>query len=148
MEACSCCSSLTFGFSKCPICFSVAQVFPRGSPLVIDISEAILKLRESGELKKLQKDIFSSHCSSSNDLDHDPSLGPAPFYTLFCITGGIAISALLITLFRQLRKQTQVPASNNRHWQMKEFGDQPNNPSFSVQEEPLLKNRTANFRSF
>lgn len=91
-----------------PTLFSVSQVFQKGSPLVNDISEAILQFAESGRLGQLEKGIFSSNCSSSNDLDQDPSIGPGPFCSLFSITGGIAISAFIITMFRQLRNRRRV----------------------------------------
>lgn len=83
-------------------------VFPKGSPLVTDISEAILQLSENGELNKLEQGMFFSNCSSSNVQDQDQSLGPGPFYGLFLITGGIALSAFLITMFRQLKTHRQV----------------------------------------
>lgn len=86
----------------------LASYFQRGSPLVTDISEAILQLSENGELNTLEQGMFFSNCSSSNVQDQDQSLGPGPFYGLFLITGGIVLSAFLITMFRQLKTHRQV----------------------------------------
>lgn len=49
-------------------------VFPKGSPLVTDISEAILQLSEDGKLNELEQGMFFSNCSSSNVQDQDQSL--------------------------------------------------------------------------
>lgn len=99
-------------------------VFPKGSPLVIDISEAILKATESGEIQRLGNDMFSSNCSSSNDIANDPTLGPGPFMGLFLITGGISAIAVLITVARLLDRRLQIVSCikstslNIRSWRL------------------------------
>lgn len=81
------------------------QVFPKGSPLVFDISKAILEVIQSGEMQQLEKNLLSSNnCSSSSNLNDDPELGPEPFYGLFGISGFISALAFLITLVRLKRK--------------------------------------------
>lgn len=81
-------------------------VFPRGSPLTHDISEAILKFTESGELQKLENDTFPPDCSS-DAINKDQSLGPGPFSGLLYVTTGIATFAFLITTIRRLGKYLQ-----------------------------------------
>ncbi|GAY39533.1 hypothetical protein CUMW_045020 [Citrus unshiu] len=50
-------------------------VFPRGSPLALDISEAILKVTESTEIEQLEDYMFSSFkCSSSTDMSDWPGI--------------------------------------------------------------------------
>ncbi|XP_062102999.1 glutamate receptor 2.8-like [Humulus lupulus] len=76
--------------------------FPRSSPYLPDISQAILKVTENGRLLELEKKMLSSYnyCSSSrNDAEHNGSLGMNSFYGLFLITGGTSTAALLIFNF-------------------------------------------------
>ncbi|XP_025886633.2 glutamate receptor 2.9 isoform X2 [Solanum lycopersicum] len=55
-------------------------VFPKGSPLAVDISEAVLKVSQSGEIRQLEEQmLISSNCSSSSAVEHDPGLGPELF---------------------------------------------------------------------
>ncbi|KAJ7966618.1 Glutamate receptor [Quillaja saponaria] len=76
-------------------------VFPKDSSLAIDMSEAVLKVIESGETDQLEKDMLSaSSCSYSTNgkIQDSRSLGPEPFAGLFYICGTIAAMALLITM--------------------------------------------------
>ena len=94
----------------------VSQVFPKGSPLAIDISEAVLKVTGSGQVEQLEKAMLSSlHCSSSPDVEGDgDSIGPEPFSALFEICGGIAVFALIFLVFhvavKKLRKLSSTQA--------------------------------------
>ncbi|KAJ7958157.1 Glutamate receptor [Quillaja saponaria] len=86
----------------------LGYVFPKGSSLAIDMSEAILKVIESGEIEKLEKNMLStSSCSSTNGniQDGDTGLGPDPFFGLFYISGTIALLAVLIVFIRLAKKQ-------------------------------------------
>ncbi|XP_034677472.1 glutamate receptor 2.8-like [Vitis riparia] len=88
------------------------EVFPKGSSLVLDISEAILRVRESGEVERLETELLSSsNCSSPINLVDDPRLGPEPFWSLFLISGGISVVALFITVARLLGKHCQASSS-------------------------------------
>lgn len=50
-------------------------MFPRGSPLALDISEAILKVTESTEIEQLEDYMLSSFkCSSSTDMSDWPGI--------------------------------------------------------------------------
>lgn len=80
-------------------------VFRKGSPLVNDISEAILKVSESGKIVELEKHMLSfSSCNSSSIgiSSGDASLGPEPFSGLFIISGCISAVAFLISIARLL----------------------------------------------
>lgn len=80
-------------------------VFRKGSPLVGDISEAILKVSESGMILELEKHMLSfSNCNSSSVgiSSGDTSLGPQPFSGLLIISGCISAVAFLISISRLL----------------------------------------------
>ncbi|KAK9089033.1 hypothetical protein Scep_028115 [Stephania cephalantha] len=65
-------------------------VFPKGSPMLPDISEAVLKVSKSGKLRDLENALASSfNCftSESDSSDHD-SFKPNSFWGLFGITLG------------------------------------------------------------
>ncbi|XVF82367.1 hypothetical protein PTKIN_Ptkin16aG0041200 [Pterospermum kingtungense] len=91
------------GFTKTGPAFNIgsfAFVFPRGSPLASDMSEAILELKEAGKLKQMEEDMYSySDCSSSkSDETVSRGIGPGAFSGLFILSGGASASALLITV--------------------------------------------------
>ncbi|KAL2965371.1 hypothetical protein AAZX31_16G058000 [Glycine max] len=75
-------------------------VFPKGSILATDISEALLKVIENGKAEQLETDMLSiegnASCSplESKAKDGSPT-GFQPFLVLFCICFTVAILALL-----------------------------------------------------
>ncbi|KAF8413793.1 hypothetical protein HHK36_001786 [Tetracentron sinense] len=76
------------------------DVFPKGSPLIPDISEAILKMSESGKLRELESNlIISNKCSNESSEDSQGSLSPQSFWVLFIITGGISTVSLVLFIF-------------------------------------------------
>ncbi|XP_027090927.1 glutamate receptor 2.7-like [Coffea arabica] len=86
-------------------------VFQKGSPLAADISEAILKVTQTGTIDELEKHMFSfSTCSSSSTGgDHDQGQGPdgvgiEPFFVLFLVSGGLLALASLNAILRLLKK--------------------------------------------
>uniref|UniRef100_M1ADQ8 Glutamate receptor n=1 Tax=Solanum tuberosum TaxID=4113 RepID=M1ADQ8_SOLTU len=55
-------------------------VFPKGSPLAVDISEAVLKLSQSGEINQLEEQmLISTNCSSSSAEEQLFGLGQELF---------------------------------------------------------------------
>ncbi|KAJ6419888.1 hypothetical protein OIU84_029915 [Salix udensis] len=82
-------------------------VFPRGSPLALHISEAIIYLTQNGELQKLEEETLSfPKCSTStSDATGIQSIGPGPFSILFKIAFGGSTIALLFAVFRLLGKR-------------------------------------------
>nr|XP_009796675.1 PREDICTED: glutamate receptor 2.9-like isoform X2 [Nicotiana sylvestris] len=82
-------------------------VFPKGSPLAVDISEAVLKVSQSGEINQLEEQmLISSNCSSSSAKEQDPGLGPELFSGPLLISGVICGIVLLISIARLVK----------RHW--------------------------------
>ncbi|KAH1150210.1 hypothetical protein AAZX31_16G058100 [Glycine max] len=78
-------------------------VFPKGSTLATDISEALLRVLESGEIEQLEKDMLTiegnASCSplESKAKDGSPT-GFQPFLGLFCICSIVAVLALLYNM--------------------------------------------------
>jgi hypothetical protein len=85
----------------------ILQVFPRGSPLALDISEAIIYLTQSGELQLLEQQMLSfPKCSTpQSDTAGIQNIGPEPFVVLFIVSGGASTVALLFACFRLLRRR-------------------------------------------
>ncbi|WCJ31133.1 hypothetical protein M5689_012644 [Euphorbia peplus] len=83
----------------------MAQVFPKGSSFASDISEAIIYLRQSGELQQLEEERLSySKCSTSASNTRSESLGVGPFAGLFIISGSVSAVGFVITVMREMRK--------------------------------------------
>lgn len=80
--------------------------FPRDSPLAIDLSSAILKLSESGELQTIHKKWFcQTTCSIQTTRSSDPDqLNPGSFWGLFLMCGVATIAALFLFLLRAIRQ--------------------------------------------
>ncbi|KAF9683635.1 hypothetical protein SADUNF_Sadunf04G0034400 [Salix dunnii] len=81
-------------------------VFPKGSPLTADVSKAILKLSENGELKTLEEKWFapSRNClSNATDNDIAESLSLKNFWGIYVITGTTSTLCFLLFLFRLLK---------------------------------------------
>ncbi|XP_021820281.1 glutamate receptor 3.1-like [Prunus avium] len=79
-------------------------VFQKGSPLAIDISEAMLEATESGQVEKLEKQMLSSYNCSSPINSNNGSIGPEPFSGLFLIAGFACALAFLVTIVRLVRE--------------------------------------------
>lgn len=81
------------------------QVFPKGSPILPDISEAILEMSEKGELNKLEdKLIGSQKCDSDAEIsstEDSSSLSTSSFWVLFLITGGVSTVCLVFFIAKE-----------------------------------------------
>ncbi|KAH9328301.1 hypothetical protein KI387_000409 [Taxus chinensis] len=76
-------------------------VFPKGSPLQIDISTAILNLSETGELQRIHDKWLSvDRCSSYVSKDAPKQFGLTSFWGLFLISGVASFAAFLIFVCR------------------------------------------------
>ncbi|KAJ6320901.1 hypothetical protein OIU78_016152 [Salix suchowensis] len=75
-------------------------VFPKGSPLVFDVSEAILKVVESGEMRRLEEILSSHNCSSDASRDNS-RLDLEPFAGLFILSGSVSAFGFLVALLRK-----------------------------------------------
>ncbi|XVF89458.1 hypothetical protein PTKIN_Ptkin19aG0131900 [Pterospermum kingtungense] len=71
--------------------------FPRGSPLVADVSRAVLNVTQGDKMKQIEDAWFSKEsCSDPNASVSSNSLGVESFWGLFLIAGVASISALII----------------------------------------------------
>ncbi|KAH7518192.1 hypothetical protein FEM48_Zijuj09G0145500 [Ziziphus jujuba var. spinosa] len=87
------------------------QVFRKGSPLVHDMSRAIEKLREEGELERLEIQWFKSKSISTfDDSSNVPSaLNLKNFGGLFLISGFSSGLALILFLTLVFKEKMQLP---------------------------------------
>ena len=77
------------------------QAFPRGSPLLPSINEAMLKVTESGKLRELENDMLASQkCLDAETDGRTQSLSPSSFWVLFIFSGGTSTIALGVYIFR------------------------------------------------
>ncbi|XP_011082028.2 glutamate receptor 2.7-like [Sesamum indicum] len=87
-----------------------AFVFPIGSPLVPDVSRAILNITEGEKMVEIEKKWFGNNakCTNSVNLLSSESLGLDSFWGLFMIVGITAVSALMIHVIRFLHDHWHV----------------------------------------
>ncbi|GMY11074.1 glutamate receptor 3.6-like isoform X2 [Fagus crenata] len=79
--------------------------FPRDSPLVIDMSTAILKLSENGGLQRIRnKWLTRSACSSEGAKEDVDRLQLKSFWGLFLLCGSAGFLALLLYLIKMVRQ--------------------------------------------
>lgn len=72
-------------------------VFPTGSPLLPDITKALLEVSESGMLYELEKNMIGTEkCVNMDSNEETYRLSPNSFVALFIITGGTSTIALVI----------------------------------------------------
>lgn len=91
------------------------QVFQKGSPITKDISEAILKLSENGNITRLEKECLTplDECSSTTIETERLSLNS--FWGIYLISGATSTICFLISLVRQqrnYRRHQQVDGGN------------------------------------
>ncbi|XP_021743767.1 glutamate receptor 2.9-like [Chenopodium quinoa] len=83
--------------------------FRKGSVLSTDISQAILKATEKGEIEGLEHEMFTRcKCSTSTINNSTTFVGLKPFSGLFCISGGVAAVALLVIVFPSVELQSRI----------------------------------------
>ncbi|KAB1205094.1 Glutamate receptor 2.7 [Morella rubra] len=83
-------------------------VFPKGSPLVSDVSRAILNVTEGGKIKEIESAWFgkeTNNCPDSNTQVSSHSLTLASFWGLFLIAGVASLTALIFSLSVFLYKE-------------------------------------------
>lgn len=82
-----------------------AFAFPKNSQITADVSEAILRMSENGELQKIHNLWFNTQEKKVNDGDVDSSqLDMMPFSGLFMISGLVSVSCLVAYLVRLLNE--------------------------------------------
>lgn len=91
---CNCFASMMLSSSNLG---GLMQVFPRGSPLVADVSRAILNVTQGDKLETLEDAWFKrSNCAESDTSFSSNSLGLDSFWALFLLAGVASMSALTI----------------------------------------------------
>ncbi|KAL7140521.1 hypothetical protein ABFS83_09G125100 [Erythranthe nasuta] len=81
----------------------VAFVFPKGSPLVADVSRTIIKLTDGHNISKIYEDWIKPTCKEYNpSKDSWTSVKLKSFTLLFAITGGITGTCLVVFLVSYL----------------------------------------------
>ncbi|XP_045802113.1 glutamate receptor 2.7-like isoform X2 [Trifolium pratense] len=90
-------------------------VFPKGSPLVADISRAILNVTEGGKMKTIENIWFNEPtCPDSNTkVSSNNNLGLESFWGLFLIAGIASIIALLFFWVPFLYEHKHIWLQNN-----------------------------------
>ncbi|GMY22974.1 glutamate receptor 3.6-like [Fagus crenata] len=79
--------------------------FPHDSPLAIDMSTAILKLSENGDLQRIHdKWLMSSACTSQSTTFEVDRLQLKSFWGLFAICGFACLLAFLVYLIMMVRQ--------------------------------------------
>ncbi|KAM5548454.1 glutamate receptor 2.8 [Rosa sericea] len=100
-----------------------AFVFPKGSPLVADMSSAILNVTEGKKIMKIEANWIKkeSNCqgSSSSNISGPNSLGLNSFWGLFLIAGIVSVFSLLVFFTSFIYKHKHVlmsPDSTASTW--------------------------------
>lgn len=83
--------------------FHMFQAFKKNSPLAVDVSTAILKLSETGELEKINDNWFLKEQRKKSKPN---KLHLNSFLVLYSLCGGICLIALSLFLVRAVRQYT------------------------------------------
>ncbi|KAG8391770.1 hypothetical protein BUALT_Bualt01G0221500 [Buddleja alternifolia] len=82
-----------------------AFAFPKGSPVVADISRAIIQLTEKGSILETEERLFSNvSCSGQDGTSSPNSITLRSFVVFFAITGFVTVTCLLVSLVTYLSK--------------------------------------------
>ncbi|URD93879.1 hypothetical protein MUK42_00526 [Musa troglodytarum] len=97
-------------------------VFPKGSPLVLDVSRAILNLTDGDSILQIEKKWFGDQnaCLKQRNIISSDNLSFRNFWGLFMITGVVSTCALFIFLLMFLHKnwhELKGIDSNKPFWQ-------------------------------
>ncbi|RDX68707.1 Glutamate receptor 3.3, partial [Mucuna pruriens] len=106
--------------------FKLLQAFPRESPLAIDMSTAILKLSENGDLQRIHdKWLTRSACSSEGAKQGIDRLELKSFWGLFLLSGIACFIALLFYVIRMAyrfsRHPDSIPEGSSRSARLRSF---------------------------
>lgn len=97
------------------------QAFPKGSPIAIDVSRAILELSENGRLKTLEDKWFvpSPECSEDERYITRPeNLTLHSFSGLYVVYGATSIICFLLFVIRLLWNQEEKYEGNIAAWNL------------------------------
>ncbi|KAL0330147.1 UNVERIFIED_CONTAM: Glutamate receptor 2.8 [Sesamum radiatum] len=94
-------------------------VFPIGSPLVTDVSRAILNVTEGQTIVEIERKWlgdYKTNCPDTNTLLSPKSLGLASFWGLFLLVGIAGIAAFIIYVVRFLRENWTIIDDESTIW--------------------------------
>ncbi|XP_073136854.1 glutamate receptor 2.8-like [Henckelia pumila] len=81
-----------------------AFAFPKGSPVVADISRSIVQLTEDGKIQEIDQRLSTNpQCAGPDNLSSSTSVTLRSFVVLFAITGCVTLACLIISLVLHLR---------------------------------------------
>ncbi|KAK8697281.1 hypothetical protein V6N13_113433 [Hibiscus sabdariffa] len=102
--------SLISYMTSLPLHVFMLQVFPKGSPLVADISRGILNVTQGDEMERIQNKWFKGDgtCPDVSPVVSSNTLGLESFWGLFLIAGVASISALVVFAAMFLYEQRHV----------------------------------------
>ncbi|KAF9662000.1 hypothetical protein SADUNF_Sadunf18G0007700 [Salix dunnii] len=85
-------------------------VFPKGSPLVPDVSRAVLNITEGDKMKEIENAWFGkqSRCPNSSPQVTSSSLSLKSFLGLFLIAGGASLLALITFMLMFVYKERKM----------------------------------------
>lgn len=98
------------------------QVFQKGSPIAKDVSEAILKLSEDGNITSLVNQCLnpSYECSSGDKTTNESqSLSLKSFWGIYLISGATSTICFLVSLVRLQYNYRRHPQTNVGNQSMK-----------------------------
>ncbi|KAA8523966.1 hypothetical protein F0562_010603 [Nyssa sinensis] len=96
-----------------------AFAFPKGSPIVSDINEALLNVFESGKLMELENSLAASEKCVDVESDHENiSLSPSSFLVLFIFSGVTSTAALAIYVIRGMWKLDNSMSQHKSIWML------------------------------
>ncbi|XP_060206071.1 glutamate receptor 2.8-like isoform X1 [Lycium barbarum] len=83
-----------------------AFAFPKGSPLVADVSRAVIELTENGKILAMEQNWLKNepNCAGPDDSMNSITISFQSFKGLFAITGGVTAVCLLIFIASYLYK--------------------------------------------
>ncbi|KAG6740229.1 hypothetical protein POTOM_055669 [Populus tomentosa] len=86
------------------------QAFPKGSPLVPDVSRAVLNMTEGDNMREIENAWFGkqSNCPDSSNSVTSNSLSLKSFWGLFLIAGVASLLALIIFMVMFVYKERKV----------------------------------------
>eukprot|EP00253_Pinus_taeda_P031320 PITA_31320 len=97
-------------------------VFPKGSPLLSDISRAVLSLSEDKEMQQIETMwLNNTACTDSGAKVGSNRLSMGSFWALYLITGSVSLAAVTISFFRLLCNYMRDP--NIKDGNNNELGD-------------------------